>query len=40
MVDKILEESPTKIYWDTCDEETPSAVTVWGEVKAELISLK
>ena len=40
MVDKILEESPTKIYWDTYDDETPSAVTVWGEVKAELISLK
>lgn len=36
MVDKILEESPTKIYWDTYDDETPSAITVWSEVKTEL----
>ena len=36
MVDKILEEGPTRIYWDTYDDETPSAVTVWSEVKAEL----
>ncbi|MBP8993957.1 MAG: hypothetical protein KBG30_09110 [Bacteroidales bacterium] len=40
IVDKILEENPTKIYWKTCDDETPSAVTVWGEVKAELEALK
>ena len=40
MVDKILEENPTKIYWDTYDDQTPSAVTVWSEVKAELEALK
>lgn len=40
IVDKILEEGPTKIYWDTYDDETPSAVTVWSEVKDELIALK
>lgn len=40
IVDKILEEGPTKIYWDTYDDETPSAVTVWREVKAELEALK
>lgn len=40
MVDKILEENPTKIYWDTYDDETPSAITVWGEVKNELEALK
>ena len=40
IVDKILEESPTRIYWDTYDDETPSAITVWGEVKSELEALK
>lgn len=40
MVDKILEENPTRIYWDTYDDQTPSAITVWGEVKAELQALK
>lgn len=39
MVDKILEESPTRIYWDTYDDETPSAITVWNEVKTELEAL-
>jgi hypothetical protein len=40
IVDKILEESPTRVYWDTYDDETPSAVTVWSEVKNELEALK
>ena len=40
MVDMILEESPTRIYWDTHDDETPSAITVWNEVKTELEALK
>lgn len=33
-------ENPTKTYWDTYDDETPSAITVWGEVKSELEALK
>jgi len=40
IVDKILEENPTKTYWDTYDDETPSAITVWSEVKNELEALK
>ncbi len=40
MVDKILEENPTKTYWDTYDDETPSAITFWREVKSELEALK
>lgn len=40
IVDKVLEENPTKIYWDTYYDETPSAITVWGEMKNELESLK
>ena len=40
VVDKILEETPTRIYWDTYDDETPSAITVWNEVKTELEALQ
>jgi len=40
LVDKILEETPTRIYWDTYDDETPSAITVWNEVKSELEALR
>lgn len=40
IVDKILEENPTKTYWDTYDDEAPSAITVWSEVKTELKALK
>lgn len=40
MVDKILGEQPTLVYWNTYDDETPSAVTVWSEVKSELEKLK
>ena len=40
MVDKILEESPTRIYWDTYDDETASAITVWNEVKTALEALR
>ncbi len=38
MVDNILEEIPTRIYWDTYDNETASAIIVWSEVKTELES--
>ena len=37
--DKILDEIPTKTYWDTYDDETPSAITVWCEIKTELQAL-
>jgi hypothetical protein len=39
IVDKILAEQPTYKYWETHDDETPSAVTVWNEVKSELEAL-
>lgn len=35
-VDEILKESPSKRYWDTYDDEQPSAITFWQEVKNEL----
>jgi hypothetical protein len=35
-VDEILNEVPSKRYWDTYDDETPSAITYWVEVKEEL----
>ena len=40
LVAKVLEENPTRIYWDTYDDETPSAITVWSEVKSELEALR
>lgn len=40
MVEKILQEQPTYRYWDTFSDETPSAVTVWNEVKTELYMMK
>lgn len=40
VVDKILSENPTYIYWVTSDDETPSAITVWNEVKTELEEIK
>ena len=36
IVGKILNECPSRVYWDTYDDETPSAITVWKEVKEEL----
>lgn len=36
MVNMILGENPRRIYWDTHDDETPSAITVWNGVKTEL----
>lgn len=39
IVDKILQENPTRIYY-TYDDETLSAITVWNEVKQELEMLK
>ena len=30
-VDEILNECPSKIYWNTYNDETPSAVTFWTE---------
>ena len=37
-VNEILNESPSKRYWDTYDDETPSAITFWEEVKTEIIN--
>ena len=38
-VDEILESQPSYRYWDTYDDETPSAITFWSEVKNELDAL-
>jgi hypothetical protein len=38
-VDEIIKESPSKIYWQTYDDETPSAITYWQEVKEEINKL-
>ena len=38
-VDEILNECPSKIYWNTYNDETPSAVTFWQEVKQEINKL-
>lgn len=35
-VNEILEAQPSYKYWDTYSDETPSAITFWNEVKAEL----
>ena len=35
-VDEILESQPSYRYWDTYDDEEPSAVTFWKEVKNEI----
>jgi len=37
--DEILQESPSKMYWQTYDDETPSAITFWHEVKQEIKKL-
>jgi len=36
MVEQILESQPSFKYWETYDDETPSAITFWNEVKTEL----
>jgi hypothetical protein len=38
-VDEILNEVPSKRYWDTYGDETPSAITYWQEVKQEILKL-
>lgn len=38
-VNAILETNPSVKYWDTYDDETPSAITFWNEVKTELDAL-
>ena len=38
-VDEILNTQPSYRYWDTYDDETPSAITFWQEVKTELNKL-
>ena len=38
-VDEILNSSPSKIYWPTYDDETPSAIIYFEEVKQELENL-
>lgn len=39
LVDEILESQPSYKYWDTYDDETPSAITYWNDVKTELDAL-
>jgi len=36
LVEEIIESCPSYKYWDTYDDETPSAITFWNEVKIEL----
>ncbi len=38
VVDEILQAQPSFEYWRTYDDETPSAITFWNEVKQELLS--
>ena len=39
-VEEILEAQPSYRYWDTYDDETPSAIIFWNEVKLELEALR
>ena len=39
VVSEILDSIPSRVYWRTYDDETPSAITFWQEVKAELNKL-
>lgn len=39
LVNEILESQPSYKYWYTYDDETPSAITFWNEVKSELETL-
>jgi len=36
LVNELLEAQPSYQYWNTYDDETPSAITFWNEVKTEL----
>jgi len=38
-IEEILEVKPSKKYWDTYSDETPSAITYWQEVKTEINNL-
>jgi hypothetical protein len=38
-VDEILNSVPSRRYWDTYDDETPSAIIYWQEVKQEIEKL-
>ena len=38
-VDEILEAQPSRRYWDTYDDETPSSLIYWQEVKQEIEKL-
>lgn len=38
-VDEILNSVPSRRYWDTYDDETPSAIIYWKEVKQEIEKL-
>ncbi len=35
-VNEMLKSVPSRRYWDTYNDETPSAITFWREVKDEL----
>jgi hypothetical protein len=35
-VNELLEAQPSYQYWPTYNDEPPSAITLWNEVKAEL----
>ena len=39
VVNEVLNESPSRKYWDTYYDETPSAITFWQEVKEEIEKL-
>jgi hypothetical protein len=39
-VDEILESNPNYEYWRTYDDETPSAITFWNEVKQWIQKIK
>jgi hypothetical protein len=38
-VEEILKAQPSYRYWETYDDETPSAITFWNEVKEEINKL-
>ena len=39
-VDEILKHNPSYAFWQTYDDETPSAVTFFGEVKTAILNYK
>jgi hypothetical protein len=39
-VDEILESNPNYEYWRTYDDEAPSAITFWNEVKQWIQKIK